>query len=359
MGLFPLVLLLTPSFNTDITSNSATASAEPVSWHGATHFEVSDRYHALYQTDSMHFTEKGFSPYEVPVYTDEVYKAKIDAIDTDIPLTFNRDVKGYINMYLYRKRWLSAKVIGRSYNYFPLFEEVLKEKNMPEELKYLAIVESAIHTEAVSWCGAAGIWQFMPATARIYKMRVDSIDERKDPRISTYAAAEYLKDLHGIYNDWLLAIAAYNCGPGTINKAFKKARYAKVKGTLDFWKIKRFLPEETQGYVPAFIASAYMMKHYREHNIRAINPSFATAELSAVAIQKNVDFYTLSEKLQVTPEEIAFFNPAYQKEYKFEVKDSIPRLVLPATLILEFHTVQDEVYALAEAKTAAQTVFAK
>jgi membrane-bound lytic murein transglycosylase D len=308
---------------------------------------VSELYYKNYMRDTILLS--GYHLTEVPHYDEKIYTTRLKGIKSTIPLTYNKHVKGYIDLYLYRKRCLASKIIGRSYDYFPLFEEALKRHSLPAELKNLAIVESALNLEARSPAGALGIWQFMPLTGKIYKLKIDSIiDERKDPVRATEAAIYYLKDLHRIYKDWLLAIAAYNCGPGNVNKAIKKAR--RHGRRADFWSIKPYLPTETQGYVPAFIASCYMMNHYSDHNLRALNPAFLSCEVKPVEIRYGVTFEEISKRLGITPEELTFFNPDFETAQLIPVQDSILTLNLPVILHDEFSMHEEAIYKSSELK---------
>jgi len=305
---------------------------------------LSDLYLQGYSKDTSILNDLAYSSYYIPEYSDEVYAKRIKKIKSSIPLTYNKFVKAYINLYLYKKRTLVTKVIGRSYDYFPVFEQVLKDKSMPLELKNLAIVESALNTDARSWCGALGIWQFMPQTGRIYKLKIDSlVDERKDVQLSTQAATAFLNNLYNQYHDWYLAIAAYNCGSGNVNKAIKKVRRHRGR-RADFWAIKPYLPKETQGYVPAFIAACYMMNYYYDHNLRAINPQFLQCEIKPVEVKNFLTFEEISKNLGITPEELVYFNPELEQYKRVEVKDTVVSLNLPVLLHEKFYKSEDNMY---------------
>ena len=177
-----------------------------------------------------------FKPYEVPTYSAEVYKNRMEKIQTPIPLAYNNQVHEYIELYGYRKRQLTERVMGLASYYFPLYEQILDQEGLPMEFKYLSIVESALNPMATSRVGAAGLWQFMLSTGRLYGLNVTSyIDERRDPEKSTRAACQYFKDMYAIYNDWLLVIAAYNCGAGNVNRAIQRSG-----GKKTFWEISRY-----------------------------------------------------------------------------------------------------------------------
>jgi membrane-bound lytic murein transglycosylase D len=305
---------------------------------------LSENYINSYARDTVKLNQFNFGIINVPQYCDSTYKNRLRVIESTIPLTYNKEVKGFMNLYLVRKRALVTRIIGRSYDYYPLFEAKLKEKGMPDELKHLAIVESALNPDAKSWAGAYGLWQFIPSTARLYKLRVDEeVDERADIALSTDAALNFLGDLHRKYNDWHLAIAAYNCGPGNVNKAIKKAVAAGKK--KDFWSIKPYLPKETQSYVPAFIAACYMMNHFHSHNLKAIDPHWYTVDWVEVEIRDNLVLNELSKALKISPEEISCFNPSFEKEKNLKVNDVGLCLNLPVTLHHVFYAFEEEIYS--------------
>lgn len=305
--------------------------------------KVSEKYLECYSRDTMQLNRYCFDYCEIPELSEEIFKTRIGELKTSIPLVYNESVRGYLKMYLIRKRPLVSRVVGRSYEYYPVFEEILARHGMPDELKHLSIVESALNKDAVSWCGATGIWQFMAGTARIYNLRVDSVDERKDLIKSTEAAFRFLRDLNTRYGDWLLAIAAYNCGAGNVNKAIRRAGGNKY-GKKNFWQIKKFLPKETQGYVPAFIAACYFMNHYHSHNIRAISPEYLSMEIKCVEIEEDVSFKSIARFLDITTEELSSFNLAYEKPGRIEFKDTIPSLMLPETLMEKFKEFECQIY---------------
>ena len=199
----------------------------------------------------------------IPDFPDSVYIARLSQLPSVIDMSYNRLVKNYINVYTIKRREQVGNMLAVSEYYFPMFEAVFDLYDVPYELKYLAVIESAMNPRAVSRAGAVGTWQFMYGTAKMYGLRINSlVDERRDPLKSTHAAAKFLKNLHELYGDWTLALAAYNCGPGNVNKAIRRSG-----GKKDFWEIYYYLPRETRGYVPAFIAAAYTMNYYREHNL--------------------------------------------------------------------------------------------
>jgi len=244
----------------------------------------------------------------VPVYSEDVYKARMARMSSPIPMVYNDQVRSYIDLYAYKKRGYTSRVLGLSELYFPLFEEALDKEGLPLEFKYLAIVESALNPVAVSRVGATGLWQFMYNTGKMYNLTINSyIDERRDPIKSTYAACKYFKDMYAIYGDWLLVIASYNCGPGNVNKAIRRAG-----GKKDFWEISKYLPAETRGYVPAFIAVTYVMNHSSEHNIFAVEPAFNYFEVDTLAIDKQISLKKIAETINLPHDVISYLNPVYK-----------------------------------------------
>lgn len=265
-----------------------------------------DRLSSVSQAGSHKNT---FDNDEVPVYSDDVYAKRIAKIQTPIPLTFNDDVKQYIEMYAVRKRNLTERVMGLAKLYFPLYEQILDQQGLPLEFKYLSIVESALNPTAVSRVGATGPWQFMLSTGRLYNLTVNSyIDERRDPLKSTLAACQYFKDMYAIYNDWLLVVAAYNCGAGNVNRAI-----ARSGGKHTFWEIAPFLPRETRGYVPAFVAVTYLMNFAPEHNLVSIPPAISYFEVDTVMVQQKVSLSQIAGALDIPIDLLKYLNPVYKK----------------------------------------------
>jgi len=250
----------------------------------------------------------GFEQGDIPVYSDSLIALRLSLLETEIPLEYNDQVKNYIDLYANRRRGLISKVLTTSQFYFPIFEEVFDRENIPLEFKYLAVIESALNQKAISPVGAAGLWQFMPATGRMYGLRTDNyFDDRKDIIKSTEAAVEYFKNSYRIYNDWLLVIASYNCGPGNVNKAIKRAG-----GKKGIWDIMPYLPKETRGYVPAFIAATYVMNYASEHNIYPA-PNNMYLHLDTVTVDNHISIQKLALAIQSTPEEIRQLNPSLKK----------------------------------------------
>jgi membrane-bound lytic murein transglycosylase D len=252
-----------------------------------------------------------FTPDSIPTYDDYTYQARLAKLDAVSPfdLVYNEHVKGFINMYTVRKRESVSRMMGVAQLYYPMFEEVLDKYNIPLELKHLAVIESALIPYARSRAGAMGLWQFMYPTGKMYGLNVTSyIDERCDPYKATVAAAEYLSSLYNMFHDWQMVLAAYNAGPGSISKAIRRSG-----GKKTYWEIRPYLPLETQGYVPAFIAANYVMTHGAEHNIYPAVPRKTYFEVDTVVVKAQMSFDQLSQALDVSSEEILYFNPQYRK----------------------------------------------
>ncbi len=285
----------------------------------------------------------GFREDEVPTYDDSVYMQRIQALayETTIPLTFNTHVKSFIELYANRRRQQSSRMLGLSYVYFPMFEEYLSKYNLPLELKYLAMVESALNPTAGSKAGAKGLWQFMRGTGAEYGLRVSTlVDERFDPEKETEAACQYLQSLYARYEDWFLVLAAYNSGPGTVNKAILRA-----KGVRNYWAIWPYLPAETRGYVPAFIAVTYVMNYAPEHNLYPMNPGLLMHGTDTVTVRDRVAFDQINEFIGVPKEDLAFFNPQYTKGIIPGSKDYPYELRMPTKYTLRFVQVEDSLYS--------------
>ncbi len=254
--------------------------------------------------------------------SDAVIIERLSKLPTVIEMPFNNVVKGAIRHYANRPQ-LVENLLGLSLYYMPIFEEALERHKIPLELKYLPVIESALIPTAVSRAGAGGLWQFMPPTATGLGLEINSlVDQRRDPYLASDAAARYLKQLHHTYGDWSLAIAAYNCGPGNVNKALRRAG----EGKHDFWEIYPFLPSETRGYVPAFIAANYIMTYHKCHNI---SPALAKRPLitDTIHITKRVHFDQISQVMDIPVEEIRALNPQFRT-------DLIPGDIKPYSLVL-------------------------
>ncbi|MDD2298673.1 MAG: transglycosylase SLT domain-containing protein [Fermentimonas sp.] len=244
------------------------------------------------------------------IFHDTVYAKRLYDLPTEMELSYNQVVKKHIEMYSGRRRDQVSYMLALGEYYFPMFEEALDREGMPLELKYLPVIESALNPTAVSRVGATGLWQFMLKTGKGYGLEVNSlVDERRDPYKSTQAAVKYLKDLYTIYGDWNLVIAAYNCGPGNVNKAI-----ARSGGKRDYWEIYNRLPRETRGYVPAFIAANYIMNHYADHNICPAGSQGSVLALDTVHVNQEIHFEQIAGVLNMPVSEIKRLNPQYKKD---------------------------------------------
>lgn len=242
---------------------------------------------------------------DVPVYSTSVVAERMYNIRSIVPLTYNSYVQRYIDVYTLEKREQVQKMLGLTAIYFPLIEEELDRRQMPMELKYLTVVESALNAHARSRVGATGLWQFMLGTGQEYGLRVDSyIDERKDPYKSTRAALSYLQKSYNMFGDWLLALASYNCGPNNVKKAI-----ARAGGVNDYWAIRDYLPAETRGYVPAFIAVVYAFNYAQEHNLYPIKADFSLNQDSIHIKGMDISLYNIAEMSGASYDELRNLNP--------------------------------------------------
>ncbi len=273
--------------------------------------------------------------------SDEEYTKRLQAMPTTIEMPFNSIVKQYIEMYLYKKTRLVEEMVAMSHYYMPIFEAALERHHMPLELKYLPVIESALDPTATSRTGAGGLWQFMPGTGKGLGLELNSLlDERRDPYKSSEAAAVYLNDLYQIYNDWSLAIAAYNCGPGNVNKALRRAGGS---GKQDFWDVYYYLPKETRGYVPCFIAACYVMTYYQKHGLK---PTLMKKALvtDTIRVSRRIHFDQISHVLNIPIDELQVLNPQYRANI-------IPgdynecTLILPSQQVSSFIMSQDSILA--------------
>lgn len=273
--------------------------------------------------------------------TDAEYIKRLKSMPTVIEMPYNQVVRSYIDMYVKRRRTLVETMLGMSLYYMPIFEQALEKEGLPLELKYLPVIESALNPEAVSRVGATGLWQFMIGTAKGLGLEVNSlVDERRDPYRSSDKAAKYLKTLYGIYDDWSLAIAAYNCGPANVNKALRRAGSDKEK--KDFWEIYPYLPKETRGYVPAFIAANYVMTYFKYHNI---SPSLAKKPIvtDTVSVGKRVHLQQIASVLSMPIEEIRVLNPQFRRDVIPATEERRYSLALPSQQVYSYIMSEDSI----------------
>ncbi|GAB1416039.1 lytic transglycosylase domain-containing protein [Paludibacter sp.] len=244
--------------------------------------------------------------YYVP---DSIVNKRLQLMPCVMEMPFNSNVRSFIDLYTIRRRNQVSYLLGLGDYYFRLFEQVLDKNKLPIELRYLPVIESALNPTAISRAGASGLWQFMSSTGKMYGLEINSlVDERMDPYKSTHAAAKFLKDLYDIYGDWHLVIAAYNCGPGNVNKAIRRAG-----GKQDYWAIYPYLPAETRGYVPIFIAANYAMNYASTHNICKSAVDFPKA-VDTVMINQRIHFDQIASVLNIPKEQIKMMNPQYRRE---------------------------------------------
>ena len=278
----------------------------------------------------------------IPTFPDSVYAERIAKLrkQTTIELVYNKHVKSFIDVYAVRKRDHTCRILGLADIYFPMFEQALDKYNMPLEIKYLAVVESALNPKAGSHAGAKGLWQFMYGTGKVYKLNVTSlVDDRFDPIKATEAACQHLQDLHDIYGDWFLALAAYNSGAGNVNKAIRRAG-----GLKNYWAVWPFLPKETRGYVPAFIAVNYVMNYSQEHNLYPTDPGIMADGVDSVTVHEPLHFDQLHEMLNIPMEDIKFFNPQYKANIIPANEKNPMSLRLPEKYINSFIDNEKELY---------------
>jgi membrane-bound lytic murein transglycosylase D len=281
-----------------------------------------------------------YSPEYIPEFSDLVLECRMMEIDkkTPIQLDYNNIVDRYIDVYTVRKRKQMGRMLGLAQLYYPIFEECLAKYDLPIELKHLAIVESALNPLAKSKSGATGLWQFMYHSSRMFDLHIDSyVDERRDPYKSTEAACRYLNYLYRIFNDWQLALAAYNGGPGVVRNAIQRS------GKSTFWEIRPYLPTETQNYVPAFIAVNYAMNYTTEHNIFPVAPKLFFRETDTVRIVKPLYFSQISKALGIPKDILLFLNPSFKTNY-IAVYDKKVKLILPADKVADFISKEEQLY---------------
>ncbi|MCF8713643.1 LysM peptidoglycan-binding domain-containing protein [Joostella atrarenae] len=299
-------------------------------------------YDTIY-TDITNLTFERVDYVDLPTDTLKVRLAKLNQ-KTPFNVEYNPSLESVIKMFLKNKRGFLSRVMARSRFYFPLFEQQLDNYDIPLEMKYLAVIESALNPKAKSRVGATGIWQFMYPTGKAYGLDVSSyVDERSDPMRSTEAACKYLGKLYEMFGDWDLALAAYNSGPGNVNKAIRRSG-----GSSNYWNLRTYLPRETAGYVPAFLATMYIMEYAKEHGFEDYGAQAAYFETDTVRIKKLISFDQISEYLEIDREEVQLFNPSYKLDIIPFIDDKNYTLRLPREAIGRFVANEDSIYARVE-----------
>ena len=271
-------------------------------------------------------------------FVDSVVRSRLENLRTVVPLTYNYDVRSKIELYACKRKRSSSIILGLSQYYYPWMREIFDKYDVPEELIYLTIVESALNPTAVSRAGATGIWQFMYRTGKTYQLEVNTfVDDRRDPFKATDAAARHLRDLYKIFNDWGLAVSAYNCGAGGVRKAI-----ARSGGKTDFWDVKPFLPRETQNYFPSYIAALYLANHHHDHGIPFAELTIPFA-VDTIMIHKELHLQQVADVLEIDIDELKILNPQYKKLIIPAIKESYP-LRLKNADILRFIALEDTIY---------------
>ena len=294
------------------------------------------------QADSAMLAESGKHPVTC---SDSLYLARLDSLQSGVPLSFNDIVRNYIEMYTVKRPQQVASMLGLGEYYFPIFEAALDAECMPLELKYLPVIESALNPRALSRAGACGLWQFMYSTGKMYKLEINSfVDERRDPFRSTQAAVDYLNDLYGIYEDWILVIAAYNCGPGNVNKAIRRSG-----GKKNYWDIYYYLPRETRGYVPAFIAVNYVFNYYKEHGIYPLEPTLPPL-CDTIVVGEGLHFEQIASQMDLSVEELRDLNPQFRADVIPAGCGKTYALQLPYDYVGMFIDRQDSIFAYNRSK---------
>ncbi|MFA5574548.1 MAG: LysM peptidoglycan-binding domain-containing protein [Brumimicrobium sp.] len=280
---------------------------------------------------------------DVPEFPDSIYCQRLEELNkmTPFKLDCNDITLSTIKFFTKKRRNFTSIVLGRSELYFNMFEEKLAKHGLPIELKYLAVIESGLRPSAKSRAGALGLWQFMYRTGKFYNLNQNSyIDERMDPELATEAAALYLKKLHSLYDDWNMALAAYNAGPGNVNKAIRRSG-----GKMTYWGIRPFLPRETQGYVPNFVAMSYMLNYHAEHNIKSREPFYHDFEIDTVCISKPLHMSTIDSIIGWNKEDIQALNPIYKTDF-IPYTEKHKCINIPSKYIEDWIVFEDSIYVL-------------
>ena len=303
---------------------------------------------SLYDTIYKSVTELTYEPVDYPELSTDTLKARLARLNAKTPfnIEYNPSLESVIKRYLKHRRTSLERLMGLSHFYFPMFEAEFDNYNIPLEMKYLSIVESALKPKARSRVGATGLWQFMFTTGKEYNLDVSSyVDERSDPISSTSAAAKYLSRLYKIFGDWDLALAAYNSGPGNVNKAIRRSG-----GYKNYWNIRPNLPRETAGYVPAFLATMYIFEYAEEHGFKPERPPFQLIQTDTVHVKQMITLDQVAETTGVNIEELQFLNPSYKLDIIPKIEGKTYALRLPREAIGIFTSNEDKIYAFAKAE---------
>ncbi|MEO6348042.1 MAG: lytic transglycosylase domain-containing protein, partial [Aquaticitalea sp.] len=297
----------------------------------------------LYDTIYESITDIKFDQVDLPELPTDTLKARLHKMSAKTPfnIEYNPGLESVIKSYLKNRRSTLQRLMALSEYYFPLFEKELDNYDVPLEIKYLAIVESALKPRAKSRVGATGLWQFMYPTGKMYGLNVTSyVDERSDPIKSTEAACKYLSKLYEIFGDWDLALAAYNSGPGNVNKAIRRSG-----GYLNYWNLRPHLPRETAGYLPAFLATMYIFEYAEEHGFKKASSNYRYMETDTIHVKQTISLDQVSELMDLPIEELQFLNPAYKLDVIPYVEGEDYTLRLPRQAIGKFVTNEKEIYA--------------
>lgn len=272
----------------------------------------------------------------------EVLKKRLRKLDVQSPfvIEYNPALENVIKSFLKNRTKSFERQMALAEYYFPLFEEKLSKYNLPLEIKYLAIVESALQPKAKSKVGAGGLWQFMPATGKQYKLNISTyVDERHDPIKSTEAACHYMMNMYAIFGDWSLVLASYNCGPGNVSKAIRRSG-----GKTDYWEIRKYLPRETANYLPAFLATMYIYEYKKEHGLVPKKAEMTYFETDTVMVKQAMTFKQLSDLLDISEEQLEYLNPIYKSKYIPSIDDEYFYLRLPKNKIGIFVSNEEKIY---------------
>lgn len=331
-------LLAQTNDDNEITVKDKDGNEEVIDVPESMDTEFDDLLQEYYSKKYLRFDDDCNFRNENRTYEKEVYIDRLKRLPNIMEMPYNDIVQKFIDRYTGRLRRSVSYMLGASNFYMPIFEDALEAYGVPLELKYLPVIESALNPKATSHVGAAGLWQFMPSTGKQYGLEINSlVDERRDPVKSSYAAARYLRDLYKIYGDWNLVIAAYNCGPENVRKAIQRSN-----GETDYWTIYPYLPRETKGYVPAFIAANYVMTYYCDHNICPMRTTLP-AKTDTVQVTRDVHFKQIADVCGVDIEELRALNPQYRRDIvNGNSKPSAIRL--PISVVNSFISNEDSIY---------------